>query len=78
MHEREGMEMRFHDHYERLRTALMEVALEQSNSSDRERWLALALTCSNLEAERPRRDVAGSGTAAPGRLKGWVALVMKR
>lgn len=40
-----------HDHYSRLRAALTEVALEQSNAADRQRWLALVHACSDIESE---------------------------
>ena len=50
--------MRSHDHYERLRKALMDVALDQSNASDRERWLALALGCLELDRRDTKRPTA--------------------
>jgi hypothetical protein len=47
--------MRSDDHYTRLRLALTEMALAQSQGADRERWLALAMACPD-QSERPTRD----------------------
>lgn len=68
------MIMRSQDDYERIRTALMEVAMVQSNALDRERWFALALACPDVEAERP--EYRAREKRAPSR--GWVPMSVLR